>query len=55
MFNKEATRWPSYVENKRGIPTSIAPYKECMIDRREMSYAKESDLGLRAIGGKISA
>ena len=57
MFNKEATQWPSYVENKRGIPTSIAPYKECMIDRREMPNAQESDSGLRIneIGGKISA
>ena len=57
MFNKEATQWPSYAENKRGIPTSITPYKECMIDGREMPNAQESDSGLRIneIGGKISA
>ena len=57
MFNKEATQWPSYVENKRSIPTSIAPYKECMIGRREMLNAQERDSGLRIneVGNKISA
>ena len=39
MLNEEATQWPPYVENKRGIPTSLTPYKECMIDRRKMPNA----------------
>ena len=26
MFNEEATQWPSYVENKRGIPICIIPH-----------------------------
>ena len=47
MFNKEATQWPSYVENKRGIAMCITPYKEQMIDRIEMPNAQESfDVGL---------
>ena len=28
MLNKEATQWPPYVENKRGIPMCITPYEE---------------------------
>ena len=47
MLNKKATQWPPFVENKRGIPMCITPYRECMIDRREMPDARESfDAGL---------
>ena len=42
MFNKEATQWPPYVENKRGIPMCIKPYKEWIIDGLEMPNAWES-------------
>ena len=59
MLNKEATQWPLYVENKRGIPMCITLYKEWMIDRREMPNFQESfDVGfalINEIGGKISA
>ena len=47
MLNKEATQWPLYVENRRGIPICITLYKEWMINRREMPNFQESfDAGL---------
>ena len=47
MLNKEATQWPLYVENKRGIAMCITLCKEWMINRREMPHFQESfDAGL---------
>ena len=46
MLNKEATEWPLYVENKRGIFMCITPYKEWMIDKKMPNAQESFDAGL---------
>ena len=53
MFNEEATHWPPYVENKRGIPICITTYILPQSAARSAVYTDDFQFDCQQSGSEV--